>query len=132
MPSENYITLFSSTESDYYYYSKMLSYEKSFIYFRYDEEEYAKAFEYVLDNMTFLNDYTFSVDDYTFLLQNINARDPTMSPSDYPSWFWMMFYSKETGTIGFFGYHNLLSEEAVKPYEDFRGFLKAEFPFFEW
>ena len=82
--------------------------------------------------MFFLTDYSFDAYGYTFLLQDMHAKYNDASISDYPNWFWMMFYSEEQCTIGFLGYYCQQGKQKVRPYEDFSSFLKEEFDCFEW
>lgn len=134
LPSEDFIRKFEYINADYWHDQKFLVYEKSFAYFVYSPEVYQAAMKFTKDVMVFLSDISFEVNGYTFL-----QRDPSVLysntekyPVDFPEWFWMMFYSEERNVIGFLGYYCQPTEQKIRPDEDFEGFIRYEFPEYDW
>lgn len=132
-PCEDFIDRFEYIDGDYYYdywsnggYSR----DKSFAYFVYTPEVYQEAMDFTLDHMSFLDENTYEFNGYTFVQQDVSEFVP--SPRIFPHWFWMMFYSEERGVIGFFGYYSAIHLIEIRPDEDFEGFIRYEFPEYDW
>lgn len=133
-PCEGFIEKFEYLEADYHHKQKILKYEKSIAYFKYSPDVYDQALNFVNDEMTFLPDVTFDVNGYTFLQRDTSTLYSSTDkyPVDFPTWFWMMFYSEERNVIGFIGYYGLPETQKIRVDEDFEGFLNYEFASYDW
>ena len=132
-PCEDFIDRFEYTDGNYYYdYWSNIGYsrDKSFAYFVYTPEVYQEAMDFTLNNMSFLDENTYEFNGYTFVQQDVSEFVP--SPRNFPEWFWMMFYSEERGVIGFFGYYSAIHLIEIRADEDFEGFIRYEFPDYDW
>ena len=132
-PCEDFIDRFEYIDGDYYYdYWSNISYsrDKSFAYFVYTPEVYQEAMDFTLDHMSFLDENTYEFNGYTFVQRDVTEL--VARPRNFPEWFWMMFYSEERGVIGFFGYYSAIHLIEIRPDEDFEGFIRHEFPEYDW
>ncbi|MCQ2423406.1 MAG: hypothetical protein MJ088_00695 [Clostridia bacterium] len=127
----DFIAKFPYIEANYWYDEYVLTFEKSFAYFAYSPENYQKAMDFATEKMPFVTDVSYSFAGYTFLLRDMSAYYMGET-SRFPSWFWMMFYSEERHVIGFFGYSCSPSDQAIRADEDFEGFVRNDFSYFDW
>ena len=130
LPSEDYMTKFEYVQGDYFYWGKIFSLNKAFVYFEYTPENYEEALEYAQNNMSFLEGNSHEFNGYKFIQQDMSLH--YSSVPKFPDWFWMMFYSKERNIIGFLAYSNIPMEQEVPADEDFEGFIRYEFSNYDW
>lgn len=133
-PSEDFIGKFEYSNAGYWHDQKWLVYEKSFAYFVYSPEIYQEVMQFTKDEMIFLPDVSFEVNGYTFLQQDasVHYSNTEKYPVDFPTWFWMMFYSEERNVIGFLGYYQEPTKQKIRADEDFEGFIRYEFSNYDW
>ncbi len=134
LPSKDFIIKYNYIDGDYYYYNKFtlsVCIDKAFLFFEYDVQTYEEALDFSKENMPLLNENTFEFNGYTFIQQDVSIHS-SEEMSKFPEKFWMMFYSEERNIIGFFGYYQEADEQNIRADEDFEGFVKYEFPEYDW
>lgn len=136
LPDPGFIDRFEYVDVEYLYdetHPSAALLEKSIIVFHYSPEVYMEVIEYVNHSVTVLPDVSYEFGGYTFLERDaatIYSFDH--ANSEFPSHFWMVFYSEENHVVGFLGYYQMESKQHIHPDEDFEGFIRYEFSSMDW
>ena len=131
---DGFIDEFDYIEADYHYRltEKSIGYEvceEAIVYFKYSDEVYEKAKNYVWENMLLSNKVVITYNNYHFWDNYINIT----GGYDFPDQFSRVAYNDESKTLVFIAFYyssSDLSEEATLAQSDYGAFLEKHYG--EW
>ncbi len=125
VPSDDFVNMFEPISKHHSLTQWTNAVDRGFSYFEYTEENYAKAFDYSMENLSFRDDVQYTVGAFTFLLQTDNDHH------HFPRHFYTMFYSEELQAIGFLSVRNV-TDNNIGENITFEEFIKMLFTEMNW
>ncbi len=124
-------------DGNYYFYEKIFDSEKFLMYFKYEEEDYWKAKEYLFENFSLWDEPIKEYNDYIFYLNTyyVDYKDLPEINENYDYWYYgfpeefqTYCYNDRTSTLMLIGYWNGSNkEERLLAKDEFGKFLESVF-----